>query len=69
MADTDLVVVGTFPNRVEAALAQSALAAYDIKSTVLADDTGGMREIWDGVRLFVRAGDAEKAVAILRQPE
>ena len=68
MGDGDLVVIGTFPDRTQAALAQSFLAAFGVKSVVLADDTDGMREIWDGVRLSVHAQDAAKAAAILRSP-
>jgi hypothetical protein len=41
MDHPDLVVVRTYPNRIEADLAHSALEAADIDSIVEADDTGG----------------------------
>jgi hypothetical protein len=63
------VVVRTFLNRIEAELAQSALEAADIESIVSADDAGGLRPgLWmGGVRLLVRAEDAEGAGKILGQ--
>jgi putative signal transducing protein len=67
MDDVELVVVGTFLNRIEAELAQGALEAADIKAIVSADDAGDLQPgLWmGGVRLLVRAGDAEQARAIL----
>ena len=63
----DLVVVGTFLNQVEADMARGALEAADIESMISADDAGGLRpHLWmGGVRLLVRAEDAEQAVRIL----
>ena len=58
MADDELVVVGTFLNQIEADIAQGALEAANIESMVSADDAGG-------VRLLVRAEDAEEATRIL----
>jgi len=65
--DTQLVVVGTFSNTIEAELAQGALQAADIASMVSADDSGGLRpSLWlSGVRLLVRAEDARQAQEIL----
>jgi hypothetical protein len=65
--DTQLVVVGTFPNTVEAELARGALQAADIASLVSADDAGGLRpSLWlSGVRLLVRPEDARQAQEIL----
>jgi|KBSMisStandDraft_5_1062788.scaffolds.fasta_scaffold22944_3 hypothetical protein len=65
--DTQLVVVGTFSNTIEAELAQGALQAADIASLVSADDAGGLRpSLWlSGVRLLVRAEDARQAQEIL----
>jgi hypothetical protein len=65
--DTQLVVVGTFPNTMEAELARGALAAADIESLVSADDAGGLRpSLWlSGVRLLVRSEDATQAQEIL----
>ena len=65
---TELMVVGTFLNRIEAEIARGALEAADIESIVSADDAGGMRPgMWLGreVRLMVRADDAERASKIL----
>ena len=70
MTDAELMVVGTFPNRIEAEIAQGALEAADIESIVSADDAGGMRPgMWLGreVRLLVRAEDAEQAGKILEK--
>ena len=67
MNDAELVVVGTFLNRIEAEMAQGALEAADIKAIVSADDAGDLQPgLWmSGVRLLVRAQDAEEAGAIL----
>jgi hypothetical protein len=68
MTDTELMVVGTFLNRIEAELARGALEAAEIESIVSADDAGGMRPgMWLGreVRLMVRAEDAERAGKVL----
>jgi hypothetical protein len=68
MTDAELVVIGTFLNRIEAEIAQGALEAADIESVVSADDAGGMRPgMWLGreVRLMVRVDDAEQASKIL----
>jgi Putative prokaryotic signal transducing protein len=66
MAD-ELVVVGTFLNHIEADIAQGALEAANIESMISADDAGGVRpHLWmGGVRLMVRAEDAEEATRIL----
>lgn len=68
MVDADLVVVGTFLNKIDADIAQGALQAAEIESLVSADDAGGQRPtLWlSGVRLLVRSKDAERAHAILR---
>jgi hypothetical protein len=63
----ELVVVRTFLNRIEAEMAQSALAAADVESIVSADDAGGLRPgLWmGGIRLLVRAEDAQQASEVL----
>lgn len=68
MNDTELVVVGTFLNQIDADLAKGALDAADIEAMLSADDAGGQRpHMWmGGIRLLVRAEDAEEASAILR---
>jgi hypothetical protein len=65
--ESQLVVVGMFPNPIDAELARSALQAADIESLVSADDAGGLRpSLWlSGVRLLVRSEDAEHAQEIL----
>lgn len=67
MSDTELVVVRTFLNKIDAELAQSALQAAEIESLVSADDAAGVRpSLWmAGVRLLVRSEDAERANEIL----
>jgi hypothetical protein len=64
----DLVVLTTFPNHIQADLAQSALDAGGIESLVRADDAGGEQPgLWlgRGVQVLVRASDAELAKEIL----
>jgi Putative prokaryotic signal transducing protein len=67
MTDAALVVVGTFLNHIEADMARGALEAADIESMISADDAGGLRpHLWmGGIRLLVRAEDAEQASEIL----
>jgi hypothetical protein len=67
VSDTELVVVGTFLNQIDADLAKGALEAADIQAMLSADDAGGQRpHMWmGGIRLLVRAEDAEEATAIL----
>jgi hypothetical protein len=69
MSDSELVVVGTFLNHIDAEMAQGALEAAEIESMVSADDAGGLRpHLWmGGVRLLVRAEDAKQASEILAQ--
>jgi hypothetical protein len=69
MGEGDLVIVATFLNKIEAELAQGALAAADIDAMVAADDAGGIRpSLWlGGVKLLVRSSDAERAATILRR--
>ena len=68
MNDLKLVSVGTYPNKIDAELAQGALEARDIEAMVSADDAGGLQPgLWvgAGVRVLVRAEDAERARTIL----
>ena len=62
MNDTEIVVVKTFLNRMDADLAKGALEAAGIHAMVRADDAGGTRPtLWmGGVALLVRADDREK---------
>jgi len=68
MDDQKLVAVATYPNKIDAELAQGALEAADIDALVSADDAGGQQPgLWvgKGVRVLVRAEDAERAKEIL----
>jgi hypothetical protein len=68
MSDTNLVVVRTFADRIEAELAQSALKASGIESMIRADDAGGMRPAMgfsNGVALLVRVEQASAADEVL----
>ena len=68
MDDEKLVAVGTYQNKIDAELAQGALEAADIEAMVAADDAGGLQPgLWvgEGVRVLVRAEDAERAKEIL----
>jgi hypothetical protein len=67
MSDSELAVVAVFPNRIAAEMAQGALMAEGIESVVSADDAGGVyASLWvNGVRLLVRAEDADNAQQVL----
>jgi hypothetical protein len=68
MTDSELVVVRTFSDRIEADLAHSALEAAGIESMVSGDDAGGVQPgLWtgEGVALLVREEDADSAREIL----
>ena len=71
MGETELVVVRTFYDRIEADLAQSALEAAGIESMVRGDDAGGLQPgLWksEGVQVLVRAEDARQAAEVLETP-
>jgi hypothetical protein len=67
MDQPNLVVVRTYLNRIDAELAHSALAAAEIESMIDADGSSGTQPgLWlGGVKLLVRADDAERAAEIL----
>jgi len=67
MPEGQLIVVGTFLNQIDADVAKGALDAAGIESIISADDAGGQRpHLWmGGIRLLVRAEDAEEATEIL----
>jgi len=63
-----LVAVGTYSNKIDADLAQGALEAADIDAMITSDDAGGQQPgllMGKGVRVLVRAEDAERAKEIL----
>jgi len=68
MTDEKLVTVGTYNNKIDADLAQGALEAGGIEAMLTADDAGGQQPalvMGKGVRVLVRAEDAERAKEIL----
>ena len=68
MDEVKLVAVGTYTNKIDAELAQGALESADIEAMVSADDAGGLEPpllLGQGVRVLVRAEDAERAKEIL----
>jgi hypothetical protein len=67
MTQTELVVVRTFLNAIEAGFAQSVLEAAGIEAYVRADDCGGVDPALDigGVALIVKAVDRDEALRIL----
>jgi hypothetical protein len=71
MTESDLVIVGSFANRIEAEVAQGALHAAGIESVITADDAGGqyaaLAFTGSGVRVSVCSGDREQAEEILRR--
>ena len=62
-----MVQVGAYSTRSDAELAQGALAAAGIESTVIADDAGGAYpfDLTGAARLMVDQGDEEDATAVL----
>lgn len=66
---SDLVLIHAYTNRFEAEQAQQYLAGQGIEAMVQADDAGGMYAGLSlsrrGVRLWVRATDAELARELL----
>jgi hypothetical protein len=62
-----MIVVGVYPSRSEAELAQTALTAAGIPSVIAADDAGGAYpfDLSGGARLLVDEVDAEDAAAVL----
>jgi Putative prokaryotic signal transducing protein len=62
-----MIVVGVYPSRSEAELAQTALTAAGIPSVIAADDAGGTYpfDLSGGARLLVDEVDAEDAAAVL----
>jgi hypothetical protein len=67
----DIVTLRVFNTHIEADLARSVLEAAGIESVIAADDSGGMRPhmaLTAGVRLLVRAQDADRAKQLLDTP-
>jgi hypothetical protein len=67
MADSDLVVVSTFPSVADAQIAKGVLDESGIESFIRADNAGGMIPAIGGADLLVRAEDVERADAALHR--
>ena len=67
MGQSELVIIETFLNRLNADLALGALAAAGIDAVISTDDAGGAYAgvLSRGVRLLVRAEDADQAKDVL----
>lgn len=66
----DLVVVKTFPSRIEAEIVKGKLEANNIKAMISADDAGGMYPFplspnSKGVELFVNKKNFDSAKKLL----
>jgi hypothetical protein len=62
----NIVLLKTFPNRITAEIAKSALEAQRIESYIDADDAGGMYPFplsghTKGARLFIKKTDEKRA--------
>jgi hypothetical protein len=71
VAEDRVVVIRRFKDRFEADLAQSALDAVGIESIVRSDDCAGLYPQLapsNGVELFVREDDLDRAIEILTEP-
>ena len=62
-----MTVVGTYPTRADAELAQATLEVEGIQSVVSSENAGGAYpfDLSGGARLLVSDADAERAAAIL----
>ena len=66
MNNTNLIVVGTYREKMEAEIARSALEAAQIESMVQGDNVHGGPGFWiKDYELLVRAEDVERASEIL----
>jgi Putative prokaryotic signal transducing protein len=69
VTETDLIQIRSFTNEMEAEIAKSALDAFGIECMISRDDCGGQRPhlaFSGGIRLLVRADDAERAEEVLK---
>lgn len=65
----EVVVIKTFSNETDAAMAQQLLQESGVRAFVLKDDAGGMEphlQLTGGVRLVINHADTERASEILR---
>lgn len=71
LRNSNLVTIRSFASEPEANIARGALEAFGIDCTLSSDDCGGQRihlAITEGIRLLVRAEDAESAEQVLTTP-
>jgi hypothetical protein len=62
----DVVVIATYATRPDAEVAKSALSGSGIQAYIEGDDAGGMYPFMtEGIRLFVKKTDVQKAKKIL----
>jgi hypothetical protein len=65
-----LVVLRTFTTLAEATVVRSAFEAFGIECALSTDESAGQRRIFtQGVQLFVRTGDEDKAKDVLSRRE
>lgn len=65
----EVIVIKTFSDEIDAAMAQQMLEGYGVRAFVLKDDAGGMEphlQRTGGVRLVVNQADQERAKEILQ---
>jgi Putative prokaryotic signal transducing protein len=64
---SEMVVVGSYVNLIDAEVCASALEAAGIECAIHKDDCGGLRpHLWlSGVELLVHAEDAQRAAEVL----
>ena len=70
MKNTELVVLRTFPNVIAAEMAKTTLDSAEIDSFLRSDDSGHLDpalSLTNGVKLLVRAEDAEAAAEMLEE--
>ena len=68
----EIMVIKTFSNETEAAMAQQLLKQSGVRSFVFKDDAGGMEphlQRTNGIRLVVSRADVDRAVEILQSLE
>jgi hypothetical protein len=66
-----LFVIRTFPNDVEARLAEAVLDANGIDASIIGDNAAGMLPYLNAmhpIRLVVKESDVEAALALLSEP-
>jgi hypothetical protein len=68
MTNADLIVIGTYRDKMEAEVARSALEAADIDSMIQGDSVRGPSPWMTGYKLLVRAEDVKQATDILGPP-